>query len=239
MVESGSDDLLQLPASKEVYSYDWKGQNGRQYDLSKRFFDDKKVTFSGYFITNTKAEFWQKYLAFWNLLKSPGVRTIFANELEQTFSCFYLESSNTKRFTKLRDFPDKIAVKVDLTLQVMFSEMTQPGADPIPPLVNAGIDKSITLPTNQVQITDAIVTAQGGATISSTVWDVLSTSPAGLTATLSSGINPTVSGLSAGQYTLRLRATDNNGLTAQDTMTINVAPSLPTGFPFTFPFNLS
>lgn len=126
MIESGNDELMALPDSKEVYSKDWKGENGKQYDLTKRYFEDKVVTLAGYIIAETKADYWNKYKALWNLLKSPGTREIYSYELEQTFGAFYLKSPGVKRFTRLQDFPDKIAVKVDITFQVMFSDLTPP-----------------------------------------------------------------------------------------------------------------
>jgi hypothetical protein len=127
MIESGSDDFLAMPDSKEVYSIDFKDGNGKQYDLTKRYFEDKVVTQSGYILANTKGEFWEKYIALWNLITSPGARTIYCYELEQYFSAFYLKSPGVKRFTRLQNYPDLIAVKVDITWQVMYSEFVQPG----------------------------------------------------------------------------------------------------------------
>jgi len=128
MVDSGSDAFLALADSKEVFSIDFKDQHGKQYDLSKRFFEDKTVTQTGYIIARSKAEFWQKYIALWNLLKSPGVRTIYSYELEQSFAAFYLKSPGVKRFTQLQGYPSLIAMKLDLTFQVMFLDFLQPEA---------------------------------------------------------------------------------------------------------------
>lgn len=243
VIESGSDDLIQLPKSKEVFSYDWKDQNGRQYDLSKRFFDDKIGTLSGYIIANDKDDFWTKYLALWDVLKSPGQRQLYSFELEQTFNVFYLESPNSKRFTSIQDFPDKIAVKIDIQLQVMFMEFVPPVVVPRPPIVNAGSDKIITLPTDRVTINNASVTARGGATLTSLEWEFVSSVPSGLGVSINGAntITPLFySLLTAGLYTFKLTATDSNGLSASDTMTVKVNPAGQSsgGFPYNLPLTL-
>lgn len=72
-VESLGDDLLRWTPSKEVYSYDWKGQNGKQYDLTKRFYDDKEATISGVLAADDEDDFWERYIAFENLWKALPV----------------------------------------------------------------------------------------------------------------------------------------------------------------------
>ena len=243
-VGSGSDDLLQLYKSKEVYSFDWKGQNGRQYDLTKRFFEDKIVTISGHIVVKTKEEFWEKYLSLWNLLRSPGSKLLYSHELEQTFSVFYLDSPNAKRFTRLQEFPDMIAVKVDLQLQVMFMEMEPPSSVPQPPVVNAGGNKSITLPTNQLTISGASAIPKGGATIIQYSWEYNYSIPNGLTATLTleNTISPKVADLNTpGVYHFFFTAVDSNGKQSSDNMTITVLPEPVSNnsLPYTLPFNLA
>lgn len=245
LVSSGSDDLLQLPESKEVYTYDWKGQNGKQYDLTKRFFDDKEVTFTGHIIADDKTEFWTKYLALRDLLMAPGTRMIYSFELEQTFGAFYLKSPGVKRFTRLQGFPDKIAMKLDLTFQVMFSDLEIPAAEPRPPLVNAGPDKIIRLPVNQVPITQATASARGSGSITTLLWTLDYTSPVGMTAAIQgySTVNPTIFNLnSEGLYSFKLAVTDSNGLSAIDEMQITVLPEQidrNNEFTYTFPYNLA
>ena len=245
MIESGGDDLLQLYKSKEVYSKEWKGQNGKQYDLSKRFFEDKVVTLSGYLIAENEADFWTKYLSLWDLLKLPGTRYIYSFELKQTVSAFYLDSPNSKRFTRLVDHPGKIAMKLDIQFQVMYMEMEPPTSSPRSPIVNAGPDKIITLPANQVPIFQASARARGSASLTTLLWELEYTSPVGLTAAIMgySTINPTIFSLnSAGIYSFKLTVTDSNGLSSVDTMQINVLPEQieqNNKFTYTFPFNLS
>jgi len=243
-IESGSDDLLQLYKSKEVYSKDWKGQNGRQYDLTKRFFEDKVATLSGPIIADSKEEFWEKYLAFWNYLKSPGAKLLYSHELEQTFSVFYLDSPNTKRLTRLQGDPNKIAMKLEIQFQVMFMEFEPPSSVPQPPVVNAGGNKSITLPTNQLTITGASATPKGGATIIQYSWEYNYSTPNGLTATLTlaNSISPKVADLNTpGVYHFLFTAVDSNGKQSSDNMTITVLPEPVSNnsLPYTLPFNLA
>nr|GEZ91839.1 hypothetical protein [Tanacetum cinerariifolium] len=125
-VSSGNDQLLKLPKSKEPYSYDWGGQNGKEYDLTNRFFEDKNVTFSGHILADSKADFWSKYISLWNVLKSAGLRSIYSTELEQTFNGFYTEMNSAERFTRLQEYPDSVAVAVEITFQLVYSEILPP-----------------------------------------------------------------------------------------------------------------
>lgn len=88
-----------------------------------------------------------------------------------------------------------------------------------PPDVNAGLDRTITLPTNSV-------TLNGSATDDGTVVSYFWTKEKGPSATLS-GTNQstlTVTDMVVGEYVFRLRATDNDGLQAYDEVTVTVRP---------------
>ncbi|MGZ3991420.1 MAG: PKD domain-containing protein [Flavisolibacter sp.] len=94
-----------------------------------------------------------------------------------------------------------------------------------PPLVNAGTNQTITLPTNSLTLAGSASDSDG--TIASYQW----TKIAGGTATIGSPATAatTVSGLAQGTYTFRLTATDNSGATAFADMnvTVNAAPNRP------------
>lgn len=96
------------------------------------------------------------------------------------------------------------------------------------PIVNAGDDKSITLPVSSVSLAGT-ATAQGGNTITSTTWTKIS-GPPGSTITSPSSLNTTVTGLTQGTYVFQLKAVDNQGLadSSQVTVYVNAAPS-PSG----------
>lgn len=90
----------------------------------------------------------------------------------------------------------------------------------VPPLVEAGIDKILFLPTNSINLIGQASDIDG--TVTAYLWEKTS----GPTATLNGQNSPTVSisNLIAGQYKFRLTATDNSGATAFDEATITVFP---------------
>jgi len=96
-----------------------------------------------------------------------------------------------------------------------------------PPVVSAGSNQTITLPTSSVTLsgTDS---ALGGHTIASTAWIKVS-GPSGSTITSPSSPSTTVTGLVQGSYVFQFSATDNHGLSssAQVTVTVNPAAVAP------------
>jgi poly(3-hydroxybutyrate) depolymerase len=87
------------------------------------------------------------------------------------------------------------------------------------PVVNAGLDKSITLPKSNITLAGSATDADG--TISAYLW----TQTAGPNnATLSGSTTPTLtaSNLIVGIYTFRLKATDSSGASATDDVTVTV-----------------
>jgi len=97
-------------------------------------------------------------------------------------------------------------------------------ATPKPPTVNAGVDKTITLPTVTVSVTGTATDTDG--TIASTQWTQVS-GPNTATIATPAGLTTNLTGLVAGTYTFSLTATDNSGLTASDVMTVLVNPAPP------------
>ncbi|MBL0745879.1 right-handed parallel beta-helix repeat-containing protein [Chryseolinea lacunae] len=99
------------------------------------------------------------------------------------------------------------------------------GASNQSPVVNAGADKTVTLPTSTVAITGTASDPDGS--ISSYTWTKVS----GATATLTNATTATlsVSGLAAGTYVFRLTVKDNAGATTSDDVTVTVsANKIPT-----------
>jgi hypothetical protein len=90
-----------------------------------------------------------------------------------------------------------------------------------PPTANAGTDKSITLPTNSVNLTGSGSDPDG--TITAYSWTKVS----GGAATFNSpgASTTTVSGLAQGSYIFRLTVTDNSGATAFDDVNVTVNPA--------------
>lgn len=88
-----------------------------------------------------------------------------------------------------------------------------------PPVANAGSDKTITLPTNQVTLSGSATDADG--TISSYSWSKVS-GPSTFTIATPTSKSTVVSGLVAGTYVFRLTAKDNSGNADYDDVTVIV-----------------
>ncbi len=90
----------------------------------------------------------------------------------------------------------------------------------VPPVVNAGINKIIFLPTNSINLIGQASDADGAVT--TYLWSKIS----GPTATITGQNTPTlsISNMVPGQYTYRLTATDNLDATAFDEATITLFP---------------
>lgn len=93
------------------------------------------------------------------------------------------------------------------------------------PVVNAGADQGVVLPTTTIGMSGTATTATG--TIISTTWSLLS-GPSGSVITDASSLATTVTGLSAGTYIFRLTAVNSFGLVATDDVTITVSGSVVT-----------
>lgn len=92
------------------------------------------------------------------------------------------------------------------------------------PVANAGIDKTIVLPTNSVSLTGTGTDTDG--TIASYTWSKFS-GPASGSISSSTSATTSVTGLVLGVYVFELRVTDNNGAAATDQVqvTVNAAAS--------------
>ena len=87
------------------------------------------------------------------------------------------------------------------------------------PVANAGVNRTITLPTNSVNITGSGTDADG--TIATYLWQQVS-GPSTATFSSANTAATTASNLQAGVYTFRLRVTDNDGAADTDVMTVTV-----------------
>ncbi|HEU4471688.1 MAG TPA: T9SS type A sorting domain-containing protein [Flavisolibacter sp.] len=87
------------------------------------------------------------------------------------------------------------------------------------PVVNAGTDKTITLPVSSIAMTASASDADGS--IASYAWTKLS-GPTSFAFSSASVLNPTISTLVQGSYVFRLTVTDNAGATRSDDVTVVV-----------------
>ncbi|MBX2925309.1 MAG: T9SS type A sorting domain-containing protein [Chitinophagaceae bacterium] len=96
-------------------------------------------------------------------------------------------------------------------------------AAPLPPVANAGIDQSVTLPANSVTLDGSASLAPSG-TITGYAWTKVS-GPAGGTIANPDAASTAVNDLEAGTYEFELVVTDNAGETATATVTVTVNPA--------------
>ena len=92
----------------------------------------------------------------------------------------------------------------------------------LPPVAMAGIDVSLTLPANSIQLNGNGSSDPDGS-IAAYRWSKIS-GPPSYKFNDSTLVNPVLSNLAAGVYTVSLTEADNNGLTASDTLHIKVFP---------------
>jgi predicted esterase len=91
----------------------------------------------------------------------------------------------------------------------------------VPPVSNAGADKTIILPTNATSIAGSANDPDGSVTYYS--WYKIAGGPAYMSGTNSPTLN--LSGLYAGTYTFRLTVKDNNGALTSDDVNVTVTSS--------------
>ncbi|MDQ6763759.1 MAG: hypothetical protein M3015_14180 [Bacteroidota bacterium] len=96
----------------------------------------------------------------------------------------------------------------------------------IPPVANAGLDQTITLPSNNVTLTGTGTDADG--TITNYLWRKIS-GPSSSTISNSNNATTNVTGLAQGTYAFELKVTDNGGASSVDTVqiTVNTAANIP------------
>ena len=134
---------------------------------------------------------------------SPGTNTTVVNGLTEGNHVFQLEITD-----------DDGATSVDNVLVTVNPAANQP------PTAYAGIDKSITLPTDSVSVTGTASDADGTFI---RAWSQIN-GPATVTFSLPSGATTVIRNLvTAGAYTIRLTVTDNKGAVAFDDMVVTVS----------------
>lgn len=111
---------------------------------------------------------------------------------------------------------DNLGVSATDTMQVTVNPAA--GSSQSPPTVNAGVDASVTLPTNSLQLTG---TASSTGTIASYLWEKVS-GPAGGAIAIPTAASTQITGLAEGVYVYRLTATDDLNQTGNDTVQVTV-----------------
>jgi hypothetical protein len=119
VAESGKKGLLMFPKSKETYKKNWGDQNGSEYDLSARYFEDNTAVLSGAIVAQGSADFWTKYDGLRDLLVSNDAKTLYAHNLNRNFSVYYDEMTDLDPLTPFSP-SDQIIVKISLSFIVMW-----------------------------------------------------------------------------------------------------------------------
>jgi hypothetical protein len=133
-------------------------------------------------------------------LSTPNAGTTIASTLKPGIYIFGLLVKN--------NFNDSSAASVTINVN----------AQNFAPVVSAGVNQTVTLPTSTVTLTGSATDATG--TIASYLWTQVSGPTATIASAATSSTN--VSGLIAGVYVFQLQATDNLGLSGTATVTITV-----------------
>ena len=116
---------------------------------------------------------------------------------------------------------DNSGVTATASVQVTVNAAVVPGT----PVVNAGPNQSITLPTNSVTLTATASETNG--TIVSYAWTQVSGPSAAALATPGQ-VSTQVTRLAQGVYTFQILITDNSGVTASDVVKVTVDAAAPT-----------
>lgn len=113
---TSSDGFLMYPETKEPDSYDWGDQNGKEWYLDERYFQDGLVTLSGFMEAPDHETFWQRHGLFWAVLKSAGELTFYSHELDRNFKVFYRKCTRVNRLTRMQG-TTYVGAKMDLQFQ--------------------------------------------------------------------------------------------------------------------------
>lgn len=166
--------------------------------------DSVTVTGSGTDTDGTIASYqWTKISgpSQFNIVNASSAQTVIKNLLQGVYSFELTVTDNNSATAK-----DTIQVTVN-------------AAANIPPTANAGADQTITLPVNSVNLNGSGTDSDGS--ISFYQWTKIS-GPSSFIIVNATSAQTAVNNLVQGVYQFRLTVTDNNGATANDTVTVTV-----------------
>ncbi|WP_256013106.1 hypothetical protein [Desertivirga xinjiangensis] len=116
IVSKGSDTFLQPRKRKAPDQYDWKDENGVEYDLADPTFEPRTLQLEGTIEGSDELDFQLKWNAFKTLWQLGGARQIEAIEIGETVLVFCEQFQQTERLTRMKG-GNKVYVKVALTLK--------------------------------------------------------------------------------------------------------------------------
>jgi hypothetical protein len=149
----------------------------------------------------------------WIKISGPASFTIVNTTVAKTVSKSLV--AGTYKF-ELTVTDDKGAAAKD-TMQVIVNDPSQPNR---PPVAGAGIDQTITLPTNSITV-DGSGSTDPDNNISTYLWTKIS-GPSSFSIADASAVQTQVTNLVEGVYKFELKVTDAGGLFSRDTVQIAV-----------------
>jgi len=128
IVESGSDDFLQLPETKPIDEYAWPELNGVEVDLSQPLlFKDREITLKMAIVAYSETDFWNNYNTFINTIRSPGTKRLYVEELSRSFFLYYVKSPSFRRLSPIKG-STKIGAKYEVTFREPVPSLLKPYA---------------------------------------------------------------------------------------------------------------
>jgi alpha-tubulin suppressor-like RCC1 family protein len=152
----------------------------------------------------------------WVQISGPSVSTIVSSGQASTAVNGLVQGVYTFQIT----VTDNSGVTASSVVKVTVNAAVVPGT----PVVNAGNDQTITLPTSSVTLT--ATAAETNGTIVSYSWVQLS-GPSNSTIVSSGQASTVVNGLVQGVYSFQITVTDNSGVTATDVVKVTVNSATP------------
>lgn len=118
VIQTGTQNLLQMPERKDLLQNNWREENGTEYDLTAPVFKDKEVVLKVAFMADDDTDFWQKYQAFASEIQQAGYQNLFIEDHSKTYQVFYKNTTNWQKKSKRLKNVSKVFVKFNLILQV-------------------------------------------------------------------------------------------------------------------------
>lgn len=116
----GIDDLMRMPKMKTPNSYDWKDEDGVEYDLADPKFYGREITQNCFILiendtpaANTRL-FWKSYNDFTLTWAAPGLKKLYCAHLDTTYDVFYRDCTEFNRVSPLVG-TNKIYVRFTIT----------------------------------------------------------------------------------------------------------------------------
>lgn len=116
IMESGGRDLIRPPKLKDPLSLSWPDQNGTQYDLSVKYFEEKNITITGVILGTSIADFFAKEDAFFTMWAQPGTIRLYKKSYDRSFYVFMKDCTNVTEITKFKEYGQMIGMRYSISI---------------------------------------------------------------------------------------------------------------------------